>query len=237
MRGAVLRSGKGLSQQWARVLEEARRRREGFQKAVLDWAKANLRDFPWRSDRTAYKVLVSEILLRRTTAPAVLRVYEDFIRRFPDARTLANADVGELESELRAIGYHKLRARVLKGVAKCILEEYGGSIPRSWSELLRVPHIGPYVAGAVLSLGYGVPAAMVDSNVQRILSRAFRSYLPPRPSPALLRGVAEALVPEEHHEEFNLGLLDLGALVCRYDKPRCASCPLNNICDSNIIKT
>jgi A/G-specific adenine glycosylase len=234
---AELGSGGEPGRGWASVLEEAKRRREKFQRAVLDWSTVNLRDFPWRRDRTAYKVLVSEILLRRTTASAVLRIYEDFMRRFPDAQSLVNADVGELESALSTIGYHKLRARMLKEVAKSILEEYNGSIPASRSELLRIPHIGPYVAGAILSLGYGKPAAMVDSNVQRILGRVFRDCLPPRPSLDLLQGVAEALVPEEHHEQFNLGLLDLGALVCRYDKPRCTSCPLNNICDSNMIKT
>ncbi len=216
----------------ALLLEEARRRREEFREAVLEWAKKNLRNFPWRRDRTPYRVLVAEVILRRTTSTAALRVYEEFLRRWPDIEALSRADVGELETLLKRVGYHKRRARILVEMAKYIVQNYGGTIPREEGALLKIPHVGSYIAGAVLSLGYGVPAAMVDSNVHRILSRCFRRYLPKRGVARAIQRLAGMLVPEEGHATYNLGLLDLGALVCRYDRPRCHECPLSRLCDT-----
>lgn len=214
------------------LLEEAERRRGAFQRAVLEWARRNLRDFPWRKDRTPYKVLVAEVILRRTTSKAASRVYGEFLKNWPDIKSLSRAGVSELEGVLKAVGYHKRRARILVDIAKYIEENYGGEIPRGREALLRIPHVGPYVAGAVLSLGYGIPAAMVDSNVSRILSRCFKDSLPKRGLARALQMLAEALIPEEEHATYNLGLLDLGALVCRYDRPRCSICLLRATCDT-----
>lgn len=225
------RPRKGLDLDKTRLLEEARRRRGRFRRAILSWAQENLRDFPWRRDRTPYRVLVAEVILRRTTSTAALRIYEEFLRRWPDIRALSQADTGELESLLEVVGYHKRRARILVDMARYIVENYGGTIPKDREALLKVPHVGPYIAGAILSLGYGLPAAMVDSNVYRILSRCFRDYLPARGKYRVIRGLADMLVPEEDHVLYNLGLVDLGALVCRYGAPRCGQCPLYSVCD------
>jgi A/G-specific adenine glycosylase len=214
-----------------RLLEEAERRRDRFQRAVLDWASKNLRDFPWRRDRTPYRVLVAEVILRRTTSTAALRVYEEFLRRWPDIRALSEADEGELEALLESVGYHRRRARILVDIAKFIVGQYGGAIPCERGALLRIPHVGPYIAGAILSLGYGVPSTMVDSNVERVLSRVFSRHLPARGRSRAIHEVARVLVPSEGHAVFNLGLLDLGALVCRYGRPNCGICPLYTVCD------
>jgi len=228
----MLGSGKRVSSEALRLLEEAERRRDRFQRAVLDWASRNLRDFPWRRDRTPYRVLVAEVILRRTTSTAALRVYEEFLRRWPDIRALSEADEGGLEALLESVGYHRRRAMILKVIAQFIVDEYHGEIPRDKGLLLRIPHVGPYIASAVLSLGYGVPAAMVDSNVKRILSRSFRDSIPARGKSGLIYTLAEALVPTESHVPYNLGLIDMGALVCRYDRPRCSKCPLEAVCDT-----
>jgi len=215
-----------------KLWEEVEARRDRIRQAVLRWGSKNVRDFPWRRDRTPYRVLVAEIILRRTTAKAACRVYEAFIRRYPDIYALSNSDIKELEGILSAVGYHKRRALILREVAEFIVSRYGGVIPDTKDALLSVPHIGHYTAGAILSLGYGIPSAMVDSNVERVIRRLFSGSLPPRRGRHLICEIAEAILPREGHELFNLAMLDIGALVCRYGKPLCQECPLPPACDT-----
>jgi A/G-specific adenine glycosylase len=213
---------------------EVRRKRREIVRRTLLWGRDNVRDFPWRRDRTPYRVLVAEIILRRTTAKAACRVYGAFLRRYPDVYTLSRADVGELEALLSAIGYHKQRALILKEVAQFIVSKYNGVIPDRREDLEAIPHVGHYTAGAVLSLGYGIPSAMVDSNVERVIGRVFSRALPARGRKREVLEVAEAIVPREGHELFNLAMLDLGALVCRYRGEACQECPLLEVCDTGI---
>jgi len=211
--------------------EEARNRQHRLAGALLAWGEKNIRDFPWRKERTPYRILVAEVILRRTTSTAALRVYEEFLKKWPDIKSLANANVDELEQLLVAVGYHKQRSRILVNIARFIDKEFGGNIPNDKKQLLKIPHVGPYTAGAILSLGYGIPAPMVDSNVQRILSRVFNNCLPKKGRARAISMLVEALLPKKGHIVFNLGLLDLGALICRYDRPRCKVCPLSDLCD------
>lgn len=215
-----------------RLLAQAYKRRIRIQGELLEWASGNLRDFPWRRGRTPYRILVAEFLLKRTTSTAVGRVYEDFLRQYSNINGLAKADVVELEGFLETIGYHKLRARALKETAAYIIDEFGGRIPKDFKRLISIPHIGPYTAGAILSLGYNHPAPMVDSNVERILRRIFKNYLPEKAVTKWLRKAAEILVPKDNHDTFNLALLDLGALICTYRSAFCDRCPVNRICDT-----
>jgi len=215
------------------VMREVIKRKKQFQSTVLDWARHNLRDFPWRKKRTPYSILVAEVILRRTTSKAALRVYEEFLKRWPNIKELSKADNQMLEELLKKIGYHKRRAKILVDIARFVEEEYSGKIPKNKEDLMRIPHVGHYITGAILSLGYDVPAPMVDSNVQRILSRVFRDHLPEKGLSRVLYKIAEALVPNEGHVLFNLGLIDLGALVCRYDRTICSACPLSNVCDTS----
>ena len=173
---------------------------------------------------------MAEVLLRRTTASAVLRIYEAFLNSYPTIGDLANADEKKLETFLSTIGYQKQRAKILKSIATFIVREYWGKVPRSTENLLRIPHVGPYIAGAILSFGYDAPAAIVDSNVERIMKRVFSNHLPNKTSLQVVQYLADALVPKRGHMIYNLGLLDLGALVCRYDSPRCQQCPIKTIC-------
>ena len=137
----------------AELKGEVRRKRREIVRRTLLWGRDNVRDFPWRRDRTPYRVLVAEIILRRTTAKAACRVYGAFLRRYPDVYTLSRADVGELEALLSAIGYHKQRALILKEVAQFVVSKYNGVIPNRREDLEAIPHVGHYTAGAVLSLG------------------------------------------------------------------------------------
>lgn len=198
---------------------------EGFVKAVIDWEKEHWVEYPWRVNRSPYRVLVAELLLQRTTRKAVSRIYEAFLVKFPDINSIYSASLGELEEALRPIGLYKQRAVRMKEIAKAIVERFGGTIPCDFGALNSVYGVGPYIAGAVVSFGCGIRAPVVDSNVLRLLSRAFGIRD--------LKGALEFLwgvVPEREHEVFNYGLIDLGAYVCTYRGPKCAECPLKPYC-------
>lgn len=214
-----------------KLLAEIERRKKKVHLGLVQWGKQNFRPFPWRANRAPYAVLVSELLLKRTTATAVKRIFEQFISRYPNLQKLAHADRQQLESLLSRIGYHKRRATMLIEISAYILKKHDGKIPRKKQELLDIPFVGEYTANAILSLSYGIPTAMVDSNIQRIVSRLFCSLLPTRPSPKIVQKTAEMLAPNEDNQNYNYSLLDLGALVCKYGIPKCTSCPLNSQCD------
>ena len=202
-----------------------------FADRVLEWGGENFSDFPWRSSRSPYEILVAELLLKRTTATAAARVYRDFVKRFPSLQEIAAAPDEELVKALSSVGLQYQRARSMKRLAVWIMSKHDGEIPRDLEDLLDVPGLGDYSATAVLSFGYGAPAAVLDTNVERILVRVFRNTLTPRPTSAALHELARVLLPEEGHREYNYGLLDLGRQVCTYVDPRCAECPLTSQCD------
>jgi A/G-specific adenine glycosylase len=210
------------------LAEDVRKRRARLQEKILKWGRENYRQFPWRRNRTPYTVLVSEILLKRTTATAAADLYPKFIALYPTVESLAKADRKELETLLARIGYHRKRAEILIEVAKYIRERHGREIPRTREALFEIPNIGPYTAAAVLTLGYGTPSAMVDSNVERIIKRLFLKF---DPKPRAVREMAEILAPENENQAYSFALLDLGALVCRYGVPKCGICPIRNLCD------
>ena len=141
-------------------------------RALLAWAADHLREFPWRGqDTSVYQILVAEVLLKRTTAQAAARLFGWFIVQFPGLESIEEASTGELEEALMPVGLYRQRAKGLKQMAEYLIREHGGQVPDNLTDLLKVPHLGPYSAGAVLSFGYGRPAAIVDSNVQRVLGR------------------------------------------------------------------
>lgn len=215
------------------LLAEARVKRPLIVKSILDWSSDNLRTFPWREKRDPYRVLVAEFLLKRTTASAVNRIYCRFIERYPSISKLARADEKGLEEILKTIGYHKVRSKTMIETANIIMRDYNGIIPDTKQSLLSIRNIGPYTAGAILSMGYGKKASIVDSNVERILKRIFINLLPDKGIKKAIRKVAELLVPKSGHEEFNLALLDIGALICTYRGTFCEKCPISNLCEAS----
>lgn len=209
-------------------------RRPAVQRSLLRWAAGNSRSFPWRNpNRTAYEVLVAEVLLKRTTATAAARVYAMMLRQYPTPAHLGIAHMGDLVGLLKTIGLQSQRSRHLMRLGEYLTEHEGGDVPSTLEGLLAAPGLGPYSARAVLSFGWGTPAAVVDSNVERVLRRVFKDCLPSQLRLAELQEIADLLLPDETHRAFNLGLLDLGALVCRYTRPRCRDCPLAQSCDYN----
>ena len=200
--------------------------------ALSGWAARNLREFPWRARGTSvYKVLIAEVLLKRTTARAAARVFVDFVVQFPDLTSIDLAPSVDLEGALVPVGLYRQRAKGLKEMAGYLRREHGGQIPDNLPDLLKVPHLGPYSARAVLSFGYGRPVAIVDANVSRVLGRLYERRLGKEPSLTAVQALADALLDSQNHQVFNWAWLDLGATVCRYGLPKCQVCPLSDVCD------
>jgi len=216
------------------LIDAVRNKRERIISGILKWGHKHLREYPWRSHgRTPYEVLVAEVLLKRTTSTAAARVYEDFLRRFPSLQDIFDANERDLAKVFSKVGLQWQKAKAIKSLAYYLSEAKSGNIPTDLEQLLIVPGIGDYSARAVLSFGFGIPTAVVDANVERILSRVFQNVLPHRCPQRWLQGIADSLVPIESHREYNFGLLDLGALVCRYINPQCEECTLHLVCDFN----
>ena len=213
------------------LIRDVESRKTSIQKGLIKWGEQHYRHFSWREKRTPYSVLVSEILLKRTTASAAKRIYQEFMSSYPNLEALAKADRGKLENLLLKIGYHKRRTNILIEIANYILSKYNGQIPKSKKNLLEIPYVGHYTASAILSLGYGIPSAMVDSNVERIIKRLFLKHLSKKKSFRIVQEIANVLAPVENNQNYNFALLDFGALVCRYGIPKCKVCPINKFCD------
>jgi A/G-specific adenine glycosylase len=198
---------------------------------LLKWWEKNKLHFPWRENRTPYRILVAEVILRRTTAKAALRVYDKILKSYPDIEALRAAKERDLATLLSTVGFHKQRSKVLKAMASYIVKEHRGQIPSSREELLKIPHVGPYTAGAIRSLGYNMRSAMVDSNVRRIVARLFLFSLCSKPTYRTVAAIVETILPKEEYVSFDLALLDLGITFCRSVRPLCLLCPLSGLCD------
>ena len=193
----------------------------------------NGREFSWRENRTPYRIMVAEVLLKRTTSTAAFRLYERFLQDYPDINSLNNASFDELKSILIPIGLYNQRAMQLKQIAEYVLKEFNGEFPKEYGLLLEIPGVGEYTASAIISFSYKKNKAIVDSNVERILNRVFNV------KGKELKDIAEILVKNTDSDIYNYGMLDLGASICHYSYPKCPMCPLNYYCDfykKNMIK-
>ncbi len=199
---------------------------------ILSYSLSCARNYPWRSEgRSAFEILIAEILLKRTTAVAVSRLYDHFITRFPSVDALNKATNQQIAESLSNIGLQWQRATALKKLASAIIYNEAGNIPHDLVKLESLPAIGPYTARAIMSFAFDVPSAIVDSNVERIFMRIFHDDMPVRPSYSHFQSLAEKMLPSKYHREFNYGLLDFGAMMCRPRKPLCEKCNLMKWCD------
>ncbi|GAA5482013.1 endonuclease III [Haloferula sargassicola] len=204
----------------------------GFRQALVAWFQKNGRDYPWRRTRDPYAVLVSEVMLQQTQIATVLGrgFYARFMERFPDVETLAAAGDDELLKAWEGLGYYR-RARFLREAARAVVGRHGGRFPEDPEEIRALPGVGRYTAGAVLSFAFDQPAAIVDGNVARVLSRLM-DFHEPIDGPGLKSVWAWAgeLVDPRHPRLFNSGLMELGQTCCRPGVPDCLACPVGKWC-------
>ena len=200
-------------------------------KALLSWFDRCRRDLPWRRNRSPYATWISEIMLQQTRVDTVKPYFERWMERFPDAETLAAADEQDVLKLWEGLGYYS-RARSLHKAAKIIVSEYGGQLPNDPDELRKLPGIGDYTAGAIASIGWGVPAAALDGNIRRILARYFDISEPVRTpqTEKHLWKLAEECLDRERPGDHNEALMDLGSAVCLPENPKCLLCPIAADC-------
>lgn len=199
---------------------------------LLDWYDQKARDLPWRRDTQPYFVWVSEIMLQQTRVEAVIDYYHRFLTLFPTIESLAHADEEKLLKAWEGLGYYN-RVRNMKKAAALLLEKFNGRVPSDFDEILSLPGIGEYTAGAILSIAYGVAVPAVDGNVLRVYSRVFKSYEDIADPKVLkkVRNEIKTLIPPHRAGDFNQSLMELGATVCLPNgAPLCSSCPLSSIC-------
>ena len=198
---------------------------------LLAWWEKNKRNFPWRSTKDPYRILVAEILLRKTDAPKVLAIYEDFFKKYPSIKELAEASEVGLAEFLKPLGLYRVRAKQLKNIAKEISEKYKGIIPQDPESLKKLKGIGSYIANAVACFAHGKTVPVVDTNVARVISRVFG--IKPKARPHLdkrIWRVADELVKLGDARKINLAIIDLATLVCTARQPNCKICPLKEHC-------
>jgi A/G-specific adenine glycosylase len=202
-----------------------------FQRRLLAWYAAHGRDLPWRRTRDPYRVLVSEIMLQQTQVERVVPKYEEFLTRYPTLESLAGAAVEDVRRLWYPLGYN-VRPIRLHQIARESLARYGGRLPDTDADLRRLPGIGRYTAGAVLSFAYGRDAAILDTNVRRVLTRVFVGARGRVRGDKALWDLSAALVPPGRAYEHNQALMDFGATWCTPRRPRCRPCPLRGVCRS-----
>jgi A/G-specific adenine glycosylase len=201
-----------------------------FREGLMGWYESRRRDYPWRqSECTIYEVFLAEMLLRKTTAEAVDKIYPKFVSRYPTLTSVVNAEIEDISELLEPLGLQNKRAKAFKQIAS----ECPDGLPQDRRGLLELPHVGPYIADSTLCFGYDQRQPIIDANIGRIYGRLMGNdfgsghelYRNER-----LRNIARKMLPEENYQEFNWALLDFGAKVCTARSPDCDECFASSYC-------
>jgi A/G-specific adenine glycosylase len=208
----------------------ARRR---FRRILLAWYRTHGRDLPWRNTDDPYHILVSEMMLQQTQVDRVLPKYHEWLGKYPSLAALAGADTGDVARTWRPLGYN-IRPRRLQAIARESVDRFGGRLPSDEATLLSFKGIGAYTAGALRSFAFGQRAAILDTNVARVLFRVFvrTGDIKAHAVRKHLWAVSEVLVPRKAFFDFNQALMDFGATVCVARRPKCGVCPMTKACSS-----
>jgi A/G-specific adenine glycosylase len=203
-----------------------------FRRLVITWFRRQGRDLPWRRTRDPYRILISEVMLQQTPVSRVETYYPGFLRRYPTIRDLARASPAMVRESWDGLGYYR-RAENLHRAARTIVDRFTGVIPEDAAWLRALPGVGPYTAGAILAFAHEAAVPAVDTNVARVLRRAFhpRSGSTARHQRRIW-ATAKALLPRRGPTAWalNQGLMELGARVCTARRARCESCPVAREC-------
>ena len=199
--------------------------------ALLKWyAEHGRANLPWRVVRDPYYTLVSEFMLQQTQVDRVIPKFESFVTRWPEVHALAEASAADVLREWKGLGYNS-RALRLHGVAKAVVERFGGTIPRDGVELRSLPGIGPYTAAAIAAFAFDVNVAAMDTNLRRVIHRLeFGVEFPRLASDKALDERADALIPQGSAHDWNSAMMDLGATICTARAPKCLLCPIQTTC-------
>ncbi|WP_040949597.1 A/G-specific adenine glycosylase [Gorillibacterium massiliense] len=202
---------------------------------LLEWYRRNKRDLPWRRSKDPYRIWVSEIMLQQTRVDTVIPYYHRFMEKFPTVDALADAPEDDVLKAWEGLGYYS-RARNLQSAVREVKEEYGGVVPDDPEQVSSLKGVGPYTAGAIMSIAYNLPEPAVDGNVMRVLSRFFLLVDDiAKPSTRVkIEKLARFLIPDGAAGDFNQGLMELGATVCTPKSPHCLTCPVMERCGARL---
>ncbi|MEQ9089997.1 MAG: A/G-specific adenine glycosylase [Balneola sp.] len=202
-----------------------------FTENLLSWYQKNKREMPWRGEKDPYKVWISEIMLQQTRVDQAWPYFENFMKSFPTVFDLAKADQQQVLKAWEGLGYYS-RARNLHATSKMIVEDYNGKLPETYDEIIKLKGIGPYTAAAITSIAFGLPNAVVDGNVIRVITRYFGIEDDVRKTGTVkeVQSLVNELISHERPAEFNQGMMELGATVCTPHNPDCLSCPIQAGC-------
>ncbi len=208
---------------------------KAFRRKLLAWYRKHRRDLPWRAMNgrpvNPYHVLLSEAMLQQTQVATVVPYFHRFVEAFPTVQTLAEADEQQVLTLWQGLGYYR-RARNLHAAAKAVIADHGGHVPAAVNDLLKLPGVGRYTAGAIASIAHGTKAAVVDGNVERVFARLMLIEKPIN-TPAtkkMVWSIAEELVPKSSPGDYNQALMELGATICTPKPPKCFVCPVREHC-------
>ena len=203
-----------------------------FRKALIEWYLREKRDLPWRRTSDPYSIWVSEVMLQQTRVDTVIPYYERFLSKFPTLADLAKAPEVEVLKMWEGLGYYS-RGRNLQAGVREVVELYGSEIPQNRQEISKLKGVGPYTAGAVLSIAFGVPEHAVDGNVMRVMSRLLlieEDIAIPK-TKKIFESVIMELIDKKDPSSFNQGLMELGATICT-PNPKCLLCPVRDFCEA-----
>jgi A/G-specific adenine glycosylase len=205
--------------------------RQRFRRRLLEWYRRNGRDLPWRQTTDPYHILVSEVMLQQTQVDRVLPKYDEWLAKYPTLAALAEAEEADVSATWRPLGYN-IRPRRLQSIARESVARFGGTLPSDEATLLSFKGIGAYTAGAVRSFAFGERAAILDTNVARVLFRVFIGQGTPKAHATRrhLWDISRAVLPMRHVFDFNQALMDFGATLCTARKPKCLLCPMRTSC-------
>ena len=208
-------------------------KKRSFAHKLLTWFRTNQRSLPWRDRPDAYAIWVSEIMLQQTRVKTVLPYFERWMEKFPGMAELAAATQQDVLTMWEGLGYYS-RARNLHKTAQLLVEEFQGELPADVEALQKLPGIGRYTAGAIASLGFGLDAAVVDGNIQRVIARVFNVMEPVDTAAGQKRiwALAEEHLPKGQAGDYNQSLMELGATLCTPRAPHCDRCPVNRLCEA-----
>jgi len=205
--------------------------RQAFRRRLLGWYDRNGRDLPWRRTDDPYHILVSEVMLQQTQVDRVLPKYHEWLGKYPSFEVLADAPVESAVKTWYPLGYN-IRPRRLHAIAREAVERFGGELPSDAGTLLSFKGIGPYTVGAIRSFAFRERAAILDTNVARVLFRVFiaKGNAKSHAMKKRLWQLSESVLPHKRVFDFNQALMDFGAIICSARKPRCGECPMAKTC-------
>lgn len=208
--------------------------KEPWVQALLDWYYANRRELPWRGSDNPYCIWVSEVMSQQTRIEAMKPYYENWMRQFPTMEALAAADEDTVVKAWQGLGYYS-RARNLRLGVKEVVEKYGGELPRDRKKVEALHGVGPYTAGAILSLAYGLPEPAIDGNVLRVYARLYcvTEDIMRTAGKKKIAALVDSTLPSDCAGDFNQALMDFGSAVCIPKAPRCEGCPLRRWCEAD----